>query len=113
MKKLLLSGFLAFLFLFPNLAVGGEKPLIITLRIDKTTTQEDLTRQIEFMKANGYDFSIEYLRFDENGGVEAICAKVKFDKWSGSFETRDIEDGNIVVKKNLLGQGGIYMNGKP
>ena len=114
MKKLLLSGFLALLFLSPSISLAGEKPLIITLRIDKTTTQEDLDRQVEFMKANGYDFTIEYVRFNESGGVEAICGEVDLNKCSGSFETWDLgEDGFIVMKKNLFGQINILVSGKP
>ncbi len=113
MKKLLLSGFFALLFLAPSISIAGEKPLIITLRIDKTTTHGDLEKQIEFMKANGYDFTIEYVRFDENGGVEAICGAVDLNKCSGTFETWDMGDRSIIVKKNLFGQISIQVGVRP
>lgn len=107
MKKLFLPGFLTLTLILSISAVGAKKPLIIQLLISQTTTQADLDRQIEFMKANGYDFTIDYVRYNEKGGVEAICGEVDFKKGSGSFEADDLGGKCIVIKKGLLGQMSI------
>lgn len=112
MKNLISSFVLALLFLSPAVSIAGEKPLIITIRIDKTTTQEDLDRHVEFMKANGYELTIGYVRFNDDGGVEAICGAVDLNRCSGSFETWNMGNGHITVKKNLFGQIAIEVNGK-
>ena len=113
MKKLLLSGFLALLFLSPSISLAGEKPLIITLRIDKTTTQEDLDKQVEFLAANGYSLVIDHVEYNADGGVKSISGKVDFNKTSGEFYNDDLGDNGIVIKKSLLGNITIHMSGKP
>ena len=107
MKKLLLSGFLASILCLTVSATGVKKPLIIELEINHLTTQSDLDRQVEFLKANGYNLTFEYVRFNKDGGVEAICGAVDFNKSYGTFETWDIGETSIVIKKHLLGQTSI------
>ncbi len=110
MKKIITTCIFALLFLSPSVLLAGEKPLIITIRIDKTTTQEDLDRHIEFMKANGYELVIEDVKFNEDGGVAAIKGTVDFVKSSGEFYNDSLGDHCIIIKKTLLGGMTINMN---
>ena len=112
MKKVLLSVFLTAILGLTAAASEAGKPLIIQLIINQSTTQADLEKQIEFLQANGYDMLIEYVKFNQKGGVEAICGKVDFNKSSGTFETWNMGERSIVIKKGLLGQMCIEVGAK-